>query len=87
MKKVGIIVLVASAILVQFTSCSKCYKCDFEGEFSVDKVGFHCPQCDNREEGTMSVIRRVSGYLSAPNSRPFNTGKQQEVIQRIKHGS
>ncbi|AMM43706.1 anaerobic ribonucleoside reductase large subunit [Pectobacterium phage vB_PcaM_CBB] len=63
----------------------KCYKCDFEGEFAVDKIGFHCPQCDNREEGTMSVIRRVSGYLSAPNSRPFNTGKQQEVIQRIKH--
>ncbi|SOK58941.1 Ribonucleotide reductase of class III (anaerobic), large subunit [Yersinia phage fHe-Yen9-03] len=63
----------------------KCYKCSFEGEFSVDKVGFHCPECDNREEGTMSVIRRVSGYLSAPNSRPFNSGKQQEVIQRIKH--
>lgn len=63
----------------------KCYKCEFEGEFSVDKIGFHCPQCDNREEGTMSVIRRVSGYLSAPNSRPFNTGKQSEVIARIKH--
>lgn len=64
----------------------KCYKCEFEGEFAVDKDGFHCPDCGNREEGTMSVIRRVSGYLSAPNSRPFNTGKQQEVIQRIKHG-
>jgi ribonucleoside-triphosphate reductase len=63
----------------------KCYKCNFEGEFSVDKIGFHCPSCDNREEGTMSVIRRVSGYLSAPNSRSFNSGKQAEVIERTKH--
>lgn len=63
----------------------KCYKCYFEGEFSVDKDGFHCPQCNNREEGTISVIRRVSGYLSAPNSRPFNKGKQEEVLNRIKH--
>lgn len=62
-----------------------CHDCGFEGEFSVDKNGFHCPICDNRDEGKMSVIRRVSGYLSSPNSRPFNTGKQQEVIQRTKH--
>jgi ribonucleoside-triphosphate reductase len=63
----------------------KCYKCEFEGEFAVDKSGFHCPQCSNREEGTISVIRRVSGYLSSPNSRGFNTGKQSEVIERVKH--
>ena len=62
-----------------------CYKCNFDGEFSVDKNGFCCPQCGNREEGTISVIRRVSGYLSAPNSRPFNTGKQSEVIERVLH--
>lgn len=63
----------------------KCFECNFEGEFSVDKNGFHCPVCNNRNERTMSVIRRVSGYLSAPNSRPFNKGKQAEVIQRIQH--
>ena len=62
-----------------------CYKCEFDGEFSVDKNGFCCPQCGNREEGTISVIRRVSGYLSSPNSRPFNTGKQSEVIDRKRH--
>lgn len=63
----------------------KCYECGFDGEFSVDKDGFHCPSCNNRNENTMSVIRRVSGYLSAPNSRPFNKGKQAEVIERIRH--
>ncbi|MFN8298128.1 MAG: hypothetical protein U0T75_03410 [Chitinophagales bacterium] len=40
MKKVGIIVLVAFAILVQFTSCSKCYKCDF-GNSDVRE---YCPK-------------------------------------------
>lgn len=63
----------------------KCYECNFEGQFSVDKDGFHCPCCENRNERSMSVIRRVSGYLSAPNSRAFNKGKQSEVSQRIKH--
>lgn len=62
-----------------------CYKCKFEGEFHVDAHGFNCPECGNREEGTISVIRRVSGYLSSPNSRSFNAGKQQEVLERTKH--
>lgn len=63
----------------------KCYNCSYEGEFVVDKNGFCCPECSNRDEGSMSVIRRVSGYLSSPNSRPFNKGKQQEVMTRVKH--
>lgn len=63
----------------------KCYSCSYEGEFVVDKNGFHCPECSNNDESKMSVIRRVSGYLSSPNSRPFNKGKQQEVMTRTKH--
>ena len=63
----------------------QCFKCGFSGEFNATPKGFECPVCGNHEEGTMSVIRRVSGYLSAPNSRPFNKGKTQEVIQRVKH--
>lgn len=63
----------------------KCYECDFEGEFTVDHNGFHCPNCNNRNDKTMSVIRRVSGYLGNPSSRGFNKGKQQECSQRTKH--
>ena len=62
-----------------------CYECGFQGEFSVDKHGFHCPVCDNRNEKTISVIRRVSGYLGNPSSRGFNKGKQQECCERIQH--
>ena len=57
----------------------------YSGEFAVDMNGFHCPQCNNRNESTISVIRRVSGYLGNPSSRGFNTGKQHEVIERVKH--
>lgn len=67
------------------TPIDSCFKCGHNGEFTCTSKGFTCPKCGNHEEGTMSVIRRVSGYLTAPNSRPFNTGKQQEVSQRIKH--
>lgn len=62
-----------------------CLKCGFQGEFSATPKGFVCPCCGNHEEGTISVIRRVSGYLSSPNSRPYNKGKQAEVIERVKH--
>ena len=63
----------------------KCYNCDYEGEFSVDRNGFHCPNCNNRDDKSMSVIRRVSGYLGSPTSRGFNKGKQQECTERMKH--
>jgi anaerobic ribonucleoside-triphosphate reductase len=63
----------------------KCYACSFEGEFAVDRDGFHCPSCNNRNDKTMSVIRRVSGYLGNPSSRGFNKGKQQECTERTKH--
>lgn len=63
----------------------QCFKCGFQGEFSATPKGFCCPECGNHEEGTISVIRRVSGYLSSPNSRPYNKGKQAEVVERVKH--
>lgn len=63
----------------------KCFECGFEGEFHVDKDGFNCPHCNNRNESTISVIKRVSGYLGNPSSRGFNIGKQQEVGNRVKH--
>ena len=63
----------------------KCHVCGFKGEFLATEKGFECPQCGNNDGNKMSVIRRVCGYLSQPNSRPFNKGKQKEVINRVKH--
>ncbi len=63
----------------------KCHICGFKGEFLATERGFECPQCGNHENDKMSVIRRVCGYLSQPNARPFNKGKQKEIISRVKH--
>ena len=34
----------------------------------------------------MELKRGVCGYLSQPNGRPFNKGKQEEIMHRVKHG-
>lgn len=65
----------------------KCHVCGFKGEFDATEKGFECPQCGNKDNNQMSVIRRVCGYLSQPNSRPFNKGKQKEIMSRVKHNS
>lgn len=63
----------------------KCHVCNFNGEFLATEKGFECPQCGNTDSTKMNVIRRVCGYLAQPDSRPFNKGKQKEVINRVKH--
>lgn len=63
----------------------QCFKCGFEGEFSATDEGFTCPVCGNRDEESVSVIRRVSGFIFSPGPRPANRGKMQEILQRKKH--
>lgn len=63
----------------------QCFSCGFSGEFKASAKGFECPSCGNHDDEKISVIRRVSGYLSAPNSRPYNRGKMKEVLERVKH--
>ncbi len=67
------------------TPIDECYVCGYKGEFSPTSHGFECPKCGNHDPSKASVIRRVCGYLGAPDSRPFNDGKQHEVQKRVKH--
>lgn len=62
-----------------------CYVCGFEGEFNVDKDGYECPNCGNRDGEKMNVVRRLCGYLGQPATRPVVSGKQQEIANRVKH--
>jgi len=73
-------------------SIDVCYKCGFEGEFSASLKGFKCPQCGNTGlaengdvAGSVSVIRRVCGYLGAPVERPVAEGRLMEFTRRVKH--
>ncbi|AJQ96030.1 anaerobic ribonucleoside-triphosphate reductase [Gynuella sunshinyii] len=63
----------------------ECYECGFQGEFNCTSKGFACPGCGNHNPDTVSVTRRVCGYLGSPDARPFNHGKQIEVQKRVKH--
>ena len=67
------------------TPIDECYQCGFKGEFEASSKGYECPNCGNHDSATVNVTRRVCGYLGSPDSRPFNEGKQSEVIRRVKH--
>ncbi|MGV6987808.1 anaerobic ribonucleoside-triphosphate reductase [Testudinibacter sp. P80/BLE/0925] len=67
------------------TPIDECYGCGYKGEFDCTSKGFTCPSCGNHDSNTVSVTRRVCGYLGSPDARPFNSGKQEEVKRRVKH--
>lgn len=67
------------------TPVDSCGKCGFMGEALATAEGFTCPECGNQDSASLSVTRRVCGYLGSPNARPFNAGKQKEVMRRVKH--
>lgn len=67
------------------TPIDECYDCGFTGEFNCTSKGFQCPKCGNHDPKRVSVTRRVCGYLGSPDARPFNDGKQEEVVRRVKH--
>ncbi|SFN57830.1 ribonucleoside-triphosphate reductase class III catalytic subunit [Formivibrio citricus] len=67
------------------TPVDSCGKCGFMGEAMATADGFTCPECGNHDSASLSVTRRVCGYLGSPNARPFNAGKQKEVMRRVKH--
>lgn len=67
------------------TPVDECYKCGYDGEFTASKEGYKCPVCGNKDQETISVIRRTCGYLGNVGSIPYIEGKQSEVINRVKH--
>ncbi|AQT25209.1 ribonucleotide reductase of class III (anaerobic) large subunit [Providencia phage vB_PreS_PR1] len=67
------------------TPVDSCDDCGFMGETVPTENGFTCPSCGNHDPDKLEITRRVCGYLGNPGSRPFNPGKQHEVMDRVKH--
>lgn len=67
------------------TPVDSCEECGFLGETVATENGFTCPACGNHDPDKLEITRRVCGYLGNPGSRPFNPGKQHEVMDRVKH--
>lgn len=60
-----------------------CHECGFQGEIMiVDGDQWECPQCQNRNQDRMTVLRRTCGYAG---ENFFNRGKTIEMSQRKLH--
>ena len=70
------------------TKLDYCQKCGFSGEIQIiedeesGKLVWECPQCGNRDQDTMNVIRRTCGYLG---SNYWSQGRTQEIKERVLH--
>lgn len=68
------------------TKCDYCQVCGFDGEIQIvndgDKLVWECPNCGNRDENKMNIVRRTCGYLG---SQGWNQGRTQEIADRVLH--
>lgn len=68
------------------TKSDYCQVCGFDGEIQIvnddDKLVWECPNCGNRDEDKMNVVRRTCGYLG---SNFWNQGRTQEIAERVLH--
>ena len=68
------------------TKSDYCQVCGFDGEILIvnygDKLVWECPNCKNRDESKMNVVRRTCGYLG---SNFWNQGRTQEIAERVLH--
>ena len=63
----------------------QCFNCGFTGVIEPTENGYCCPNCGNKDNHSMYVIRRVSGYLTSTTQRQINKGKKQEMDLRYVH--
>ncbi|HCW53269.1 MAG TPA: anaerobic ribonucleoside-triphosphate reductase [Clostridium sp.] len=60
-----------------------CYKCGFTGEIqNDDNLHWYCPNCGNRDESEMQVMRRTCGYIG---SSYWSKGRTAEIKERVLH--
>ena len=69
------------------TKSDYCMKCGYDGEIEIvenedHKLVWECPNCKNRDQNQMSVVRRTCGYLG---SNFWNQGRTQEIKERVLH--
>ncbi len=69
------------------TKSDYCEVCGFDGEIQIvedenHKLVWECPNCGNRDQNKMNVVRRTCGYLG---SNFWNQGRTQEIQERVLH--
>ena len=65
------------------TKSDYCMVCGFDGEILIDdELEWYCPNCGNKDQDKMSVIRRTCGYLGG---NYWNKGRTEEIAERVLH--
>lgn len=69
------------------TKSDYCSACGFDGEIKIvkddnGKLVWECPNCGNRDQNQMSVVRRTCGYLG---TNFWNQGRTEEIQDRVLH--
>ena len=65
------------------TKSDYCQVCGFDGEILINDDGeWECPNCHNKDQRLMNVVRRTCGYLG---EKFWNVGKTKEIKARVTH--
>ena len=70
------------------TKSDYCQCCGYDGEIKIvedeknHKLVWECPNCGNRDQNKMNVVRRTCGYLG---TNFWNQGRTQEIRARVVH--
>ena len=61
-----------------------CGTCKYTGTMDNDPatLDWVCPQCGNRDQKTLSVVRRTCGYLG---ETLWTEGRKLDILNRVKH--
>ena len=60
-----------------------CYKCGYTGEIKNDEnLEWYCPNCGNKDESEMQVMRRTCGYIG---TNFWSRGRTSEIKERVLH--
>ena len=65
------------------TKADLCHICKFDGEIIInDNLEWECPQCHNKDQDEMTVVRRTCGYLG---SNYWSEGRTKDIKDRVLH--
>lgn len=65
------------------TKADLCHICKFDGEIIInDNLEWECPQCHNKNQDEMTVVRRTCGYLG---SNYWSEGRTKDIKDRVLH--
>ena len=65
------------------TKSDYCQKCGYTGEIQISEdLEWYCPNCGNKDHGTLNVARRTCGYIG---TNFWNKGRTQEIKERVLH--